>query len=90
VPDPDVVPGVAQHDVPGELQQVGVRAVGLEGDAGVVGLPAVDLDDEPAVRPGEVDARSRAVLRERRGDPVAAADLQEPVLEVGLGDRGVV
>jgi hypothetical protein len=90
VPEPDVVPGVAQHDVPGELQQVAVRAVVLEGDAGAVRLPAVDLDDQPAIRPGEVDARFHAVLRERRGDAVAAADLQESVLEVGLGDRGVV
>jgi len=90
VPDPDVVPGVAEDDVPGELEPVGVRPVVLERDAGAMGLPAVDLDDEPAVGPGEVDARSEAVLRERRGDAVAAADAEEPILEVGLGDCGIV
>jgi hypothetical protein len=51
VPDADVVPGVAQDDVSGELQQVGVRPVVLERDPGAVHLPAVDLDDEPTVRP---------------------------------------
>jgi hypothetical protein len=51
VPDADVVAGVAQDDVPGELQQVGVRPVVLERDPGAVHLPAVDLDDEPTVRP---------------------------------------
>jgi hypothetical protein len=51
VTDPHVVPGVAQDDVAGELQQVGVRTVVLERDPDAVRLPAVDLDDEPAVRP---------------------------------------
>ena len=52
----EVGPGEAQDQPAGELQRVGLAAVGLEGDLVGVRQPGVGLDDDAVLRPREVVA----------------------------------
>jgi hypothetical protein len=57
---------------------------------GAVGLPAVGLGDDALLGPEEVDAPTEhGLLREGARQSVAVAELQQAVLEVGLGEDQV-
>jgi hypothetical protein len=85
------VPGEAQ-DAPAEALQGRVfAAIGCEGGFGVVGVPAVELDDEPVLRPTEVDLEAwvvgdgKDVVDQPLGEIDGADEVQEPGLEVAAG-----
>lgn len=80
--------GDAQDAIAGDLKHGVTLPVAFEGGTGVmVGVP-VELDDEPAVRPEDVDlAALDDYVRLRAGEPGGVAQVEEPPLELGAGDR---
>ena len=73
----------------GELRVPGT--IGLEGGAGLMGLPAVDLHDHGLVRPVGVDELALDVLvGEGEREAVDLSQLAEPSLKRGLGPSRLV
>jgi hypothetical protein len=80
--------GDAEDAIAGDLKRGVTLPVAFEGGTGVmVGVP-VELDDEPAVMPEDVDlAPLDDYVRLRAGERGGVAEVEEPPLELGAGDR---
>ena len=67
-----MAPSQVDHRVAGDVESSVARAVVLEGRAAAVAVPAVELDDQAAIRPVAVG-------------PVALGAEEDPVVEAGKG-----
>jgi hypothetical protein len=75
-----------EHQIPGDGEATVPVPISLEGAAGAVGRASVGFDDQPGVAPEEVhDVLEQRNVHLRLGKAVAAAEREEPLLEVVAG-----
>jgi hypothetical protein len=80
--------GNADHPVAGYLERGVADAIGLEGRSALVEGPAVELHDQPAVGPDEVDLEAGHIDIDRRPRKARfPANVEEVSLEVRARGR---